>query len=69
MLPTKKEINKKLYSLAEKYPEDKDMRYREIFQFTQEYAKWYATKIIKHCAEIVTLTDDEIKLLHLIDEL
>lgn len=55
MLPTIKEQDKKLKVLVDKYPEDKDMCYEDIFKFAKQYAKWYAIEIIKHCSEVAEL--------------
>lgn len=55
MLPTIKEQDKKLKVLVDKYPEDKDMCYEDIFKFAKRYAKWYAIEIIKHCSEVAML--------------
>ena len=61
MLPTEAEIEIKYEEFLDRRSSyENDMK---------DFAKWYATKIIEHCAKIVTLTEDETKLLHLIDEL
>jgi len=48
MLPTEEEQNKKI---AEILAFCKDITYNNPMK---EYAKWYATEVIKHCAEEAT---------------
>lgn len=58
MIPTLEEQDKKLKVLVDKYPEDKDMCYEDIFKFAKQYAKWYAIEIIKHCSEVAEVKDN-----------
>lgn len=44
-------------------------RYFSRYIIANLFADWLVANTIKHCAEIVTLTEDEIKILALLDEL
>ena len=53
MLPTEKEKELKYQEIRSNY--GSFFNFREV---AEEYAKWYAIEVIKHCAEVAD-TDDE----------
>ena len=65
MLPTQEEQqNKRMYSITEDYELQFDnitnkgiIHITDLHSIMDDYAKWYATKVINHCAEVAKLKE------------
>ena len=54
MIPTQEEQDKKLGELYKKWI-NPVKRKEDILYIMELYAKWYATEVIKHCAEVAEI--------------